>query len=177
MIIPTLAAAAPGNFLTAALWNATVVAGVTAALNPAIFKGYGTGGQSIPGSATTPIPVLLDTEEIDTDGGHSIASNTSRFVVQTAGVYMAMGAVTYSTASATGVRAAEILKNGTGQPGGIQQVAPSSTRGGSANTFIVTRCAVGDYIELATWTTGATDTLASSSMHFYPTLTVIRLSS
>jgi hypothetical protein len=42
MIIPTLVSQAPGNPITSALWNGTVVGGLQAAQNPVMFKGYAT---------------------------------------------------------------------------------------------------------------------------------------
>lgn len=70
--------------------------------------------QNIPNNAYT--GVLLDTEDYDTDGGHSTATNTSRYVGKTEGFYNVSG-VTALAANATGQRLAAIGLNGAPLPG------------------------------------------------------------
>jgi hypothetical protein len=79
MIIPTLVSQAPGNPITSALWNGTVVGGLQAAQNPVLFKGYATTTQSIASATGGTNVILLDSEDFDTDGGHSTTTNTSRW--------------------------------------------------------------------------------------------------
>ena len=76
--VPIPAAEVPGNFITGALWNANVFNGLTFLLNPPLFAGYQTTGQSIP-SGQSPVAITMDTETIDTYGGHSTTTNASRF--------------------------------------------------------------------------------------------------
>lgn len=177
MIIPTLVSQAPGNPITSALWNGTVVGGLQAAQNPVLFKGYATTVQTI-NTGTTSVPVLLDSEDFDTDGGHSTTTNTSRYTAQTAGVFMCFGSVTFNTVSTSGTRAAEILKNGGQINGGISQTAGAAGNGTTSTGFVLVRLAVGDYVELGVWQNGAASmpTTAGGSIHTYSNLNVIRVS-
>ncbi len=175
MDIPVLTQEAPGDFLTAALWNGAVVGGIGALQSPVIFKGYATTAQTI-ASGTTSIPILLDTEEIDTDGGHSVTTNTSRYTCQTAGVFLVFGSVTWAQ-NTTGSRAAEILKSGASLPGGVSQTSPSAGNGVTSTGLVLVRLAVGDYIELAAWqNSGGSLATSSSSVHLYSTLNIVRIS-
>lgn len=176
MLIPTLSNEVPGDFLTAALWNGTVIGGLTAAQNPVMFKGYATTTQAI-ANGTTSIPILLDSEDFDTDGGHSTTTTTSRYTCQTAGIFLCFGSVCFGTASATGTRAAEILKNGSPITGGIAQSGASGSNGTTATGLVFVRLAVGDYVELAVWqNSGSSQNTTVSSAHLYSNLNAIRLS-
>lgn len=158
MIVPTLSNEVPGDFLTAALWNLAVVASANALQNPVLFKGFSTTGQSIP-TGTTGIAVNLDTEEFDTDAGHSTTSLISRYVCQTPGVFACWGNATFNNvtdettpvAATGGTRSVEIMKNGAAINGGGFQWLPSGTMNPTGTCFNYVRMAVGDYVELGVW--------------------------
>jgi hypothetical protein len=84
----------------------------------------------------------------DNWAGHSNTTNNTRYVIPVAGIYQLSGALTWA-ANATGVRAAEFMKNGTAL-GGSNLYMPAS----SSNFFTVSlpayfvQCVVGDYLEI-----------------------------
>jgi hypothetical protein len=178
MIIPTLVSQAPGNPITSALWNGTVVGGLQAAQNPVMFKGYATAQQTITSSTGGTNLVLLDSEEYDTDGAHSTTTNTSRFTCQTAGVYLCWGCWTTAETNTTGTRAAEIFKNGAQTPGSLTQLPATASNGATVCTPVVgIRLIVGDYVELNVWqNSGSTLHTSSSSVRTYSVLTTMRVS-
>lgn len=158
--IPTIPTEAPGNFWTSALWNANILGGLNYLFSPVRFKAYSSVTQAIP-TGTTAVAVTLDTEIVDSDGGHSTTTNTSRYVCQTAGLYFVSGSVCFAT-SGTGSRTAVITVNGTGMPGSMIQSAPQSTNGGSVFTVTTVQLAAGDYVEVACWQNSG-GTLATST--------------
>lgn len=132
-----------------------------AIINPPIGAFRQAVAQSIPNGAWTAI--LLDTEDVDSAGGHSLTINTSRYIAQIAGWYQFSGGTSFS-ASATGVRYAGWMLNGSminassagGYAGSAAQVVQVCAR------TIHISMAVGDYVELAGWQNsgGALNTIA-----------------
>ena len=112
--VPTTRTWTAGEIVTAGLLN-TAVRDVDAFLlaRPA-FKGRQTVAQSLTNSTTTAI--TLDVEDHDSAGGHSTATNTSRYTAVYPGWYSQYGGIGYAT-NATGVRTVEYDVNGTVQPG------------------------------------------------------------
>jgi hypothetical protein len=147
--IPTIPTEAPGNFWTSALWNANVLGGLNYLFAPVRFKAYSSASQAIP-TGTAPNPLTLDTEIIDSDGGHSTVSNTSRYVCQTAGLYHVSGSVCIAV-NGTGSRTILVLVNGTAVTGSMIQGSPQSTNGASVFTATTVQLAVNDYVEIACW--------------------------
>lgn len=139
--------AAPGNFETAAFWNANVQALGNFVLSPPLFVAYHAGVQSV--ANNTFVNMLLDTEIIDTDGGHSTTTNSQRYTAQVAGVYEVNGAVSF-TSGGTGIRGAKFLVNGvTSVPGSENTIAPAGSNASTVNAFTsYVRLAVGDYVSL-----------------------------
>lgn len=77
----------------------------------AVLRSSGT--QSINSASST--AVLLDVEDIDSDSGHSLVSNTSRYTGQTAGWFLITAYILFAAnASTTTVRQLEIRVNGSG---------------------------------------------------------------
>lgn len=92
----------------------------------------------------------LDTELYDTDGGHSLTTNTSRYTVQVAGKYAITAYIKWDT-NGTGNRIATIYKNGVELPN-VQVLVPAAAanfQGLTASTRA--QLAVGDYIEAVGW--------------------------
>jgi hypothetical protein len=150
--LPVIATEAPGNYQTAALWNAQVAATMQWLLGSGsnglpMFYGYQATSQSMPSNVWT--AVTIDTEVIDTDGGHSTVTNTSRYTCQVAGSYLVSGCTSFAS-NATDYRGAGIYKNG------VQVVGGANTQIGNAATRttivvqspIIVPLAVGDYIEM-----------------------------
>jgi hypothetical protein len=142
--------AVPGNFETAAFWNANVQALGNFLLSVPRFVGY----QAHSGTPqmildSTWVAVLLDTEITDTEGGHSTTSNTSRYVCQVAGTYKVEGAYVASANSTAGFRAAKFMVNGSttvtlSEKSATPVVGFPTTVSLSAEVTL----GVGDYIEL-----------------------------
>jgi hypothetical protein len=162
--VPVPAQVAPGAFITAALWNANVYAALLFMLAPVRFKAYSSTAQTIV-SGTTATPLTLDTELYDSDAGHSTVTNTSRFTVQTAGLYHVTGAMTWASNS-TATRTITVLLNGSVVAGSMVQSMPSATNGTTVMTTTDVQAAVGDYIEIGGWHnvgTAGTTTLATTA--------------
>ncbi|MEU4296336.1 hypothetical protein [Kitasatospora aureofaciens] len=147
LAIPTLASEVPGNYLTSALWNANVYNGLTYLLNRPMFEGYQSAAQSIANGSLT--AVAIDTNLVDTYGGHSTTTNNSRYTCQTgaAGWYLVTCAAGF-TANANGARALEIHKNGTAVKLGYAGTDDSRTDIAAAlQATAIVQLAVGDYLE------------------------------
>jgi hypothetical protein len=152
--VPAIATEAPGNYETAALWNAQV-GGIMQWLVGSgsnglpMFFGYQATAQSV-ASGTGGAVITIDTEIIDTDGGHSTVTNTSRYTCQVAGYYLIWGNVTWTT-NATEERITWYTKNGTTIVGGASVQANPVTSGHVSvipGNLLVVPLAVGDYVEM-----------------------------
>ncbi|MBM9504518.1 hypothetical protein [Actinacidiphila acididurans] len=171
--IPNVPVEVPGNFNTSALFN-TMGSITNYLLAPVRFKAYTTTAQSIV-SSTLSTPLGLDSEIVDSDGGHSTTTNTSRYVCQTAGLYAVYGSTGYVT-NANGARALQISVNGTAVVGSTVQSAPTSTNSASVTCFTLVQLAVSDYVELGTWQNSGS-TLATSNAASATTMCLWRISS
>ncbi|MFJ9616702.1 hypothetical protein [Streptomyces noursei] len=159
---PVQSTAAPGNFLTSALWNAQVRDSVNFLLNPPMYFGYSTTAVSI--SAGGYSAIGMDTDITDTYGGHSKVTNTSRYTCQLAGYYEVGGgaALPSSSNTATALMAAQIRKNGSELPPGRVEVAQMANHyNGAPLTPSAVQLNVGDYVELYVDCDTATSTSAS----------------
>lgn len=143
--VPVAATESPGLFQTAALWNAQVRDLNNFVLARPVFRGYQAIAQS--SANATWFSVALDSETIDSDGGHSTVTNTSRYTPTVPGTYLAIGTVAFN-GSATTQRACRLTLNGTPGVGG----AGASACGASwwADTSIELFVCNGstDYIEI-----------------------------
>jgi hypothetical protein len=149
LAIPTLASEVPGNFITSALWLANVYNLGTFLLNPPDFVGTQTVAQSLPNTTWTGL--TLDTQQLDSYGGHSLVSNTSRYVAQVPGWYTCAGVAGIAN-NPTGPRGARLHVNGSpvqgtakfqGAVSGVDLGIPTPTRDIHLN--------VGDYVEVAAY--------------------------
>ena len=160
--VPVPASEVPGNFITSALWNAQVFNGLTFLLNPPQFFGYQTSGQSLTSGAGT--AVTLDTETIDTYGGHSTVTNSSRYTAQVAGTYLVSGGTCVNGATSQTYIAAYFAKNGT-ELAGSRGMVPAN----SSHTYTVSAIAipvvlaVNDYVELWVQADGTSPTTHGSA--------------
>ncbi|MFI8535324.1 hypothetical protein ACIGMX_34405 [Streptomyces aquilus] len=172
-VVPTIATESPGNFQTGALWNASVKAmgdwllgaGTTGVPR---FKGYATTAQSL-ASSTTDTAITLDTEEYDSDNGHSTTTNTSRYTVQVAGTYYIAATLGFA-ANGSGNRKVGININGASARGGVVQAPGISTNSFVACVSTEQTLAVGDYVELVGWQTSGGALNTAVSVGFGPVL-------
>jgi hypothetical protein len=112
-----------------------------------IFRGRQTVAQTL--TTATFAAVTMTAEDVDTHGGHSTSSNTSRYVAPEDGWYECSGGVGFAS-NATGFRACEWRKNGTALAGSDARapaVAAGSSSSVAARTILVSLSA-GDYVEL-----------------------------
>ncbi|MFE5140302.1 hypothetical protein ACFRDV_21940 [Streptomyces fagopyri] len=148
--VPVIANESPGGFIAAALWMAQVAAIGNWVLGSGSngvprFRGYATSAQSLSDNVWTSLN--LDTEQYDSDNGHSTSTNTSRYTVQVAGTYRVAASVGY-VANVTNNRAIRLAVNGNAVVGSFVKTTPANATG---STGLVTTadipCVVGDYIE------------------------------
>lgn len=173
--IPTIPTEAPGNFWTSALWNANILNGLNYLFSPVRFKAYSSTSQSI-SSSTTSTVLTLDTEIVDSDGGHSTVTNTSRYVCQTAGLYYVSGSVCFNATNANGSRTLNIFVNGAGQTGAGIQAAPSPANGASVFSSTLAQLNVGDYVELACWQNSGSTISTATTTAIATTMNLFRIS-
>ena len=107
--VPVAVTEVPGNFNTSALFNAQVGALNNFALGPPVFRGYQASSQSA--ANATWVSVAMDTETLDSDGGHSTVTNNSRYTPTVPGTYLVIGTAAFA-GSATTQRAARLGMNG-----------------------------------------------------------------
>jgi hypothetical protein len=160
-IVPVVVSEVPGNYVTGALWNANVKGPADFLENKPIFSAYQATAQSIPTGAFTAL--TLDTEVVDSDGGHSTVTNTSRYTCQVGGLYFLTGNVVLPSGG-VGTRGASFALNGataTGIPGSEQLIAPSPAFATTiAPTPSYIRLTPGDYVQMCAFqnTAGALST-------------------
>lgn len=151
-----------GEVVTDAFMNDNITAVLNFLLAPPIFKGYQASAQSF--TNDTYAPVTLDSELVDSAGGHSTVTNTSRYAAVYAGWYAKGGGCAFA-ANATGRRLARVMVNGSAVTGTLSgQPANSSVIGWAYRSDRIF-LNVGDYVEdaalqnsgssLSTFTTNA----------------------
>lgn len=175
--IPTIPTEVPGNFWTSALWNANVLGGLNYLFAPVRFKGYSSTTQTI-SSSTSSTVLTLDTEIVDSDGGHSTTTNTSRYTAQTAGLYYVSGSccIGPTGGSSTGTRTIQIFLNGAGITGSAVQAAPSPANSTGVFTSTTVQMAVGDYVEVAFWQNSGANQTTSTTNAIATTMNLFRIS-
>lgn len=173
--IPTLTTWTVGQLVTAALMNSNILALGTFLLSPPLAAMVQTLSQSIPNNQWTSIN--LDTNQIDSDGGHSTVSNTSQYVIQVPGTYLACGSNTFS-GNATGVRATRIAKNGSPYQGSGNEDGPDGASGliSVATPMILIPCVASDVLQLQAFQTTGAGLSTSVNPDMTPVLTVLRVS-
>lgn len=109
MTAPTAYTWTVGELVSAAKLNAYLRDAVAFLLAPPHARLRHSTTQSIPNATLT--AMAFDTEDADTDGGHSTVTNNHLYTAQTAGVYHC-DVVAAWVANANGKRHVEILANG-----------------------------------------------------------------
>ncbi|MFI2078458.1 hypothetical protein [Streptomyces triculaminicus] len=171
--VPTSASVTPGQFITGALWNAQVKALNDFTTAPPVFSGYQTTAQSISNATFTSF--TLDTEVVDSDGGHSTSTNTSRYTATVAGTYLVVGTAGWN-GNATGYRRCRITLNGAAVPGAaVGADATNSVLCGQCVTAIVVMNGTTDYVEVQGQQSSG-GALAAYNADFAPSMRVYWLS-
>lgn len=168
--VPVMPTEQPSNYNTSALFNATTKATADFLTNPPRFKGYATSAQAL-GTGTTFVPISLDSEEYDTDAGHSTVTNTSRYVVQVAGTYDITAILAFAV-NGTGNRSVGITVNGLSPRGSVAQLPSLPTNSWCCGITCTTALAVGDYVEMIGWQTSGGNLNTSVTLAFGPSLTL-----
>lgn len=143
--IPTIPGFTVGQLLGAAsLQSLADMATFLSAKSGGWFQAHQSVAQSI--ANATDVAITFPTEDVDTDGGHSTSSNTSRYTAQTSGQYWVSGAY-HSTGAATDY-GAWIRKNGTGGAFAYSRCArPSSGDCYLPVGPVLVPMTTGDYVE------------------------------
>lgn len=143
--VPSPPTEAPGLFNTSALWNAQVRDLNLFTLAVPVFRGYQASAQSCTNG--TWVSVAIDTETLDSDGGHSNVTNNSRYTPTVAGTYLVLGTAAFA-GSATTQRAARIGFNGTTLIGAAVAGGSGASWWCATAVDLVVCNGSGDYIEL-----------------------------
>lgn len=178
--VPAMPTESPGNYNTGALFNATTKATGDFLLGSGSngvprFKGWASAAQTL-ASGTTDVAITLDTEDYDSDSGHSTSTNTSRYTVQVAGTYR-ITAIGGFANNATGNRKLGINLNGSNARGATVQLGAISTNSWCACVSVDLPLVVGDYVEMVMWQTSGGNLATAASIGFGPALTVCWISS
>jgi hypothetical protein len=136
-----------------------------------IFVGYQASAQTIPGSGGW-TAINLDSELIDTDGGHSSAYPTSYGVFATSGWYQCCGQVNDTDTQTTNPKSVGVRINGGVSAGAAPDLLREDYEQAGAGLRQVSgliHLNVGDFVELlvsqdtVSWTTGVSSNLAATS--------------
>jgi hypothetical protein len=150
--VPVFRTWVAGEIVTAAFMNTNIrdAGNFFVAVPVAVLRQ--TVAQSFPNSTFTAL--LLDTEDIDRDGGHSTVTNTSRYTGQTPGWYTVQGSINWA-ASTAGQRTIVFRPNGGAATTYKNKVQiPMTTTVGSGSIVTVATFFMNgttDYVEVVGW--------------------------
>lgn len=172
---PASFTAATGGFITAALWNTQVRDANAYFSAPPSFRAYSTVAQSLVDQAWT--PMLLDAEQFDNYGGHSITTNTSRYTAPLSGIYLVTGVAAFAS-NTTNNRAVRLAVNGVAYAGTfVKTLAASGASSSAVSTTALVMLGAGDYVEVMGYqNSGAPLNTSVSGPDVFPSLTVLWVS-
>lgn len=144
--VPVTRTFVSGEVVLASHFNTNINGPLGFLLAPPIFQGRQTVAQTL----TTGVfaAITMDAEDVDSAGGHSTSSNTSRYIAQYAGWYI-LGGVAGIAANATGRRLTKWRVNGSADVNGSGVFSPSTAASvvkvplATIKVFLN----VGDYVE------------------------------
>lgn len=139
----------PGSSGHARLWEwfQALAEDIDTAFARPVFRARRAAAQSIGTASETTIQ--WDTEDFDTQNGHDLVTNPTRYVVQKAGYYQIGGGCGWSS-NATGRRGVFWRKNGTTMDGTAAWWVPGINGNYAVSgRAIVQQFAVNDFIEMA----------------------------
>lgn len=166
--VPSPRTWSPGDRLTAYRLTSDIAGAIDFLGRRPFFSGYQTSAvaQSIPTSTAT--SVLLDAEVTDNWGGHSLTTNTSRYVAPVAGWYLCTGQTpfAYTASSNLYVHIASIRATVGGTTTTYEGGKIPGASGHQPNPVCaeLVQLNAGDYVELGCWQdTGASQTLVNGT--------------
>lgn len=128
----------------------------------------GGSGQSIPNNTGT--AVLWDSESLDENGNHSIASNTSKYNILVPGYYAVSARVRFASDNTTGVRDIWVSRNGIVSAGSRYGLV---RKGGEADHTVHTAISpipypmeIGDYLEVFVFQNSGAAKTTSTTEHY-----------
>lgn len=144
--VPVTRTFVAGEVVLASYFNTNIRDVLNFLVATPIFRATQTVVQSIANGSN--VPITFSTEIVDSAGGHSTSSNTSRYTAVYPGYYGFSGGISYSS-DATGIRVTDWGKNGTILDGS-RDIRPaisgfSHSMGARAEKAFL---AVGDYMEI-----------------------------
>lgn len=145
-VVPPSVTHVAGDLDPSAVWNAGPLASNLFLTNVPIFSAHSTAALSVASATDTIIP--LAATAIDSDSGHSNATNPGRYTAQVSGIYMVSGVVAWAFNN-VGDRQTYISKNGALLTG-----TANSMKTSAADPMIVPSGAIlvalnaSDYVEL-----------------------------
>lgn len=143
--VPVTRTAVAGEVTTAPHFNDNIRDVLNYLLARPIFQGVQTSAQSLTDGVAAAL--TFNSEDVDSAGGHSTSTNTSRYTAVYPGWYRASAGVSFA-ANATGLRALEIAKNGALINGsGVILPAISGVSHRMTSRTILSFLNVGDYLE------------------------------
>jgi hypothetical protein len=157
---------ATGFLVTAAVWNQDVVNNVAFLANPPACRVRRTTDQTGIVTATR-TSILFDAERYDTDTMHSTSTNTDRITINTAGLYIVTGTVTFTNTNATGYRLVDIELNGT-------TIIAEQSVGMRTDNYIVMnvttmyKFAAADFVKLVVYHTAGVNSSVLAQANFAP---------
>jgi hypothetical protein len=154
---------AVGDIVTGSMLN-VIRDELTFLANVPLFYGYQATAQSVANATFT--GVTLDTNSIDTYGGHSTTVNNTRYTPPQPGYYQCAGVITYAP-NATGGRIAQLFQNGVAVPGTqiVSSAASGLNQGVASPARSIYFNGTTDYVELYAYQSsgGALSLLANLS--------------
>lgn len=169
--VPTYRTWTAGEIVTAAEFNANVRDAGNFLVGLPVAELRATAAQSL--ANATFVGVLFDTEDLDSDGGHSTTTNTSRYTAQTPGWYHFGGG--YCIAGTTGRRLAAWGKNGSivnGTECSIVSSAAGAVLGIAARPRQMQMNGSTDYVELYAYQENGGALSTSGTTFEQPTMSV-----
>lgn len=144
--IPSVPLHIPSDVISPTDYNTYAAPSHAFLSTPPIFFGYQTATQLLANNAT--VPLNLDSELVDSDGGHNPTVNPSRYTAQIPGWYAACGVVSFA-ANTHGIRLAYVQRNGNFPTGSFGEylACASGITSVPVNVQLV-QLNVNDYIEL-----------------------------
>jgi archaellum component FlaG (FlaF/FlaG flagellin family) len=157
----------------AALLNAQLHDGLTFMEGPPRVQISCNAAQTLT-TTTTFVSLSMNTEQVDSENGHSTTVNNSRYTCQVAGWYWVQA--TCSIGPGAGNRSLQLAVNGATVPGTtIIQVAPSGNSwGGQTSGWLPLN--VGDYLELQAWQNSGASLNTNVGTGLQPTLSAYWIS-
>lgn len=165
-----------GQLVTAALMNSNIQALGNFVLAPPLAGMVQNTTQSLSTSGTY-FDLLLDTNVLDSDGGHSTISNTAVYTIQVAGTYLVWAGVSFASNTTSG-RAIRMVHNSNPIQGSGAWLPTLSTGGNTSFGSIpqMVACAVGDTIKAQILQSSGGALSTNSATEFACTMNILRVS-